>query len=195
VVTTCSNRIAVPVLCTLPVELLEFYAVSKGQNVNLYWSTASEKNNSYFEVERSADGIHFSAIGRVNGAMNSSEVNRYELDDTQPLQGINYYRLVQYDVDGASHYSKIIILNRTNSAEELFTVAPNPTADYFTVFFPTDYIHTTITIIDAVGKVVYTAKVPSATNSLQVGESLAKGAYIIHVTTSDLSASKLVLKE
>src|SRR5207253_2240794 len=43
----------------LPITLISFNADEEDQNVNITWSTASEKNNEYFTVERSVDGIKF----------------------------------------------------------------------------------------------------------------------------------------
>lgn len=195
VTTTCSNRTAVSVLCSLPVELVEFNGKHQGHDIRLYWSTASEKNNSHFDVERSTDGIHFTAIGRVTGALNSDALNTYELYDTQPAQGINYYRLAQYDLDGTRHNSRIIAIYQNDLSEELFTVVPNPSTSYFTLIMHADFANTTLTITDAIGKLVYSAKIETGVNSLDIGEFLAKGIYILHLTTSTQTASKLIIKE
>lgn len=195
VTTTCSNRTAVPVLCSLPVELLQFNGKSQEQGIRLYWSTASEKNNSHFNVEHSIDGIHFTVIGKVNGALNSSQVNRYQLYDTQPIQGINYYRLAQYDADGTRNYSRIIAINSILSTEEVFTIVPNPSADHFTVFLNADDDNITLTITDAIGRIVSTEKMASGTNSIEIGAPLSKGIYILNVTNATQSSSKLIIKE
>ncbi len=195
ITTTCSNRTAIPVLCSLPVELIQFNGNHKGQEIHLYWSTASEKNNRHFDVERSPDGIHFTAIGRVTGAFNSAAINKYELYDVQPLEGINYYRLVQYDADDTHSYSAIIAVYNTDMLEELFTVVPNPSSTHFTLLFHTAWNQASFTITDAVGKMVYTDKIETGTNSIEVGEFLAKGIYILHLTTSTETESKLIIKE
>ncbi|TAL60780.1 MAG: hypothetical protein EPN85_06465 [Bacteroidetes bacterium] len=62
----------------LPVELLSFSANCKNNSVKLYWQTASEQNNDYFEVERSTDGKIFESIGNAKGAGNSSTISNYE---------------------------------------------------------------------------------------------------------------------
>lgn len=76
------------------------------------------------DVERSEDGIHFSAIGNV-AAYNTLGRHRYSLADVQPLKGISYYRLKQTGLDGGFVYSNIIVINR-NSSETSITVFPNP---------------------------------------------------------------------
>jgi hypothetical protein len=193
--TTCSNRTTIPVLCALPVDLLQFNGKAEGHNIRLYWSTASEKNNSHFEVERSSDGIHFTSIGRVAGAFNSSQVNTYEFYDTQPRRGINYYRLVQYDADGTRINSHIIAVNQYNGIQDLFTVIPNPSSDHFTLFFNTDFHNAVLTLTDAVGQTVYIGHLESGVNSFEVSTYLAKGIYVLHVTSSTQSESTLIIKE
>jgi hypothetical protein len=63
--------------------------------VDITWSTATETNNKYFTIERSANGTDFVAIGTVNGAGTSSSVNNYSFVDINPLTGVSYYRLTQ----------------------------------------------------------------------------------------------------
>jgi|GEM_PF-5224379 len=195
IITTCSNRSAIPVLCSLPVELVQFSGKHEGDDILLYWSTASEKNNSYFDVERSADGIHFTTIGRVAGTINSPTLNTYEFYDTQPLQGINYYRLAQYDLDGTRNDSHIISLYKTDKKAELFTVVPNPSSTYFTVLLHADYANTLLTITDAVGRTVCSSNIESGVKSVDIGEFLVKGIYILHVSTVSQTESKLIIKE
>ena len=195
VTTTCSNRTAIPVLCSLPVDLLQFSGKPQGHDIRLYWSTASEKNNSHFIVERSTDGLHFTSIGRVEGAFNSSQVNTYELYDTQPFRGVNYYRLVQYDADGTRSNSHIIAVIPYHASEDLFTIIPNPSSDHFTVFFNTDFHNAVLTLTDAIGQTVYIGQIENGLNSFEVNTCLAKGIYVLHVTTSTQSESTLIIKE
>lgn len=108
----------------LPVELLFF----SGRKINdtkneLNWATATELNNKHFEIERSNDGINFSSIGieyskAINGNSNY-EIN-YQYIDNMPLQGINYYRLKQVDIDNTHKYTKIIPIS--NKAENDFSI-------------------------------------------------------------------------
>jgi hypothetical protein len=195
VTTTCSNRTAIPVSCTLPVELIQFSGQQYSSDVRLSWSTAYEKNNNYFEVEHSVDGIHFASVGKVSGVQNSTHVNNYELYDTQPSKGLNYYRLVQYDNNGTTTYSPIISLTISSSVDQLFTVVPNPSSDYFTVLFIQDFNQATVTLTDVLGKLLYTEKIESQSSSIELGNFLTKGAYVLTVTTSTASTSRLIVKE
>jgi hypothetical protein len=91
----------------LPVTLVDFKAFREGDNVNVKWNTASELNNSGFDVERSADGRHFDRIGTVLGAGTTSVAQHYSFPDFSPLPGLSYYRLKQIDFDGQFTYSDL----------------------------------------------------------------------------------------
>jgi hypothetical protein len=91
----------------LPVELTEFNVEPSPIGFDLNWATASENDNDYFSIERSADGRAFESIGEVKGAGNTTIGQKYEFNDNRPLKGINYYRLKQVDFDGYSAYSMV----------------------------------------------------------------------------------------
>jgi hypothetical protein len=91
----------------LPITLTSFTARPKGDQVMVEWETATELNNDYMAVERSADGRSFDEIGRVQGAGNSNTPIRYDLLDEEPLSGRSYYRLRQVDFDGTTSYSDV----------------------------------------------------------------------------------------
>ncbi len=91
----------------LPVELTRFDAQPKATTVELYWETATERNNARFLIERSANGSDFSVLESMAGAGTSFVVNTYQFTDRQPLPGRSYYRLQQVDVDGQFSFSPI----------------------------------------------------------------------------------------
>ena len=120
----------------LPVKLVSFN-VSKSNNSDelmLEWQTATELNNDYFKIQRSRDGYIFNDIGKVNGAGTSSQLLNYSFLDNRPLNGANYYRLIQFDFDGAFKYSKIrhIDINKHTSSIVLY---PNPISRDFVLAF------------------------------------------------------------
>ncbi|MCC6252410.1 MAG: hypothetical protein IT238_08120, partial [Bacteroidia bacterium] len=95
----------------LPITLLEFNAQPVIDEVSITWTTASEINNDYFNVERSKDGIHFESIAQIPGAGNSHTILNYKTMDAQPYEGVSYYRLKQTDFDGKFEYSTIKSVN------------------------------------------------------------------------------------
>lgn len=112
----------------LPVTLANFSAAPNRNEVDLTWSTSSETENSYFEIQRSTStNGEFQNIGKVLGNETTSEFNTYEFTDLSPAEGTNYYRLQQFDLDGTSAFSPIVVADIEVSAEQSVAVYPNPT--------------------------------------------------------------------
>ena len=90
----------------LPAELLSFTGVAIRNNVTLKWTTASEINNSGFDIERSlvADKIKWKKIGFIAGSGNSSSPVCYSFDDKSLPRGLYSYRLKQIDYNGNFKY-------------------------------------------------------------------------------------------
>ncbi|MCP4124528.1 MAG: tandem-95 repeat protein [Bacteroidetes bacterium] len=114
----------------LPVELTDFDAEAQGNDVELTWNTASELNNDYFSVQRSADAIHWEQIGIVEGFGTTADPHNYRLPDMNLSSGRYYYRLQQFDFGGASEFSPIESVLIEGDADEFklenVTVYPNP---------------------------------------------------------------------
>ncbi|MEM6696835.1 MAG: SdrD B-like domain-containing protein, partial [Bacteroidota bacterium] len=98
----------VPSDVVLPVELLGFEAKADKDHIDLVWATASEYNNSHFELERSEDGKVFKQIARIEGQGTTIEQFDYDYEDQEVIPGVlYYYRLKQVDIDGVFEYSEI----------------------------------------------------------------------------------------
>lgn len=108
----------------LPIELLSFNAKLVNGTVDLKWVTASEKNNDYFTIEKSTDGVHFDFVEKIKGAGNSSSVLNYSTEDKDPFQGTSYYRLKQTDFDGKYSYSSLVKVDLISDYD--FNIYPNP---------------------------------------------------------------------
>ncbi|MCB2410467.1 T9SS type A sorting domain-containing protein, partial [Hymenobacter lucidus] len=165
----------------LPVELKMFTATATGpQAVRLAWTTASEVNSAAFEVERSADGQSFAALGTVAAAGRSSTARRYELLDTQLPGGVStvYYRLRQVDLDGTFSYSPVrpVVLSGAGAGLSLF---PNPTQGRTTTLTDTPP-RAAVTVFDALGRPVATATADtSGTAVLVLPAGLPAGVYVV----------------
>ena len=105
--TNCNNC-----FIALPIELASFKVKCLNTNQNLFgfeWSTLSEKNNDFFTVEYSLNGVDFNSLFRVKGAGNSTNINKYTTDAIEiELSPIVYFRLKQTDFNGLYSYSHII---------------------------------------------------------------------------------------
>ncbi len=116
----------------LPVELLSFDAKSDNNAVNISWETASEKNCDYFSVERSQDGNSFSEVAQAKGAGNSSVILSYQATDTDPFNGLSYYRLKEADFNGKLFFSNIIPVE-FNPGVSTLNVYPTLSSGDFTI--------------------------------------------------------------
>jgi len=120
----------------LPVELLAFQALSTVGGVKVFWTTASETNNSHFVVERSVDGASFDEVVQVEGGGDSATPLYYEILDTKASFGTVYYHLKQVDFDETSTRSQAIIVVH-NPLEAAVSIQPNPVENYQTVLTAT----------------------------------------------------------
>ncbi len=113
----------------LPITLASFVGQKEENSIVLTWSTVSESDNDYFDLQRSANGIDYFTIAQIAGNGKSIERINYEYTDNNPLIGKNYYRLIQYDFDGQFEVlDKIVLVDYQLNFEELdFSVFPNPT--------------------------------------------------------------------
>jgi hypothetical protein len=170
----------------LPIELLTFTADAAENEVVLNWSTASEINNHYFEIERSLDTKNAVKIGKVDGAGNSNTYLNYTLPDENPELGINYYRLKQVDFDGKFTFSEWIPV-KFEGADKLqlsqFAVNSEATSVSFSVInIPIQAENATITVFDGAGRLVYDQTVSNVSKTwsgiITLG-NLSKGNYII----------------
>jgi photosystem II stability/assembly factor-like uncharacterized protein len=100
---------------TIPVELASFSALVNKNSVILSWSTASEKNNLGFEVERASSSTTpsqgWEKIEFVEGNGTTTESKYYNFTDKDLSAGKYYYRLKQIDFDGSFEYSNVIEVN------------------------------------------------------------------------------------
>lgn len=112
-----------PTTVLLPVELSYFGVSSHDEGAILNWTTVSEIENSHFEVEVSYDGINWYSIGIVQGAGNSTDEIEYSFIDNQLNEGVQYYRLKQFDFDGTEHISNIRYYSTDSKAEPKLFIA------------------------------------------------------------------------
>lgn len=105
-------------LVTLPVELATFVGNYDGEKINLGWSTFTEQNNDYFLIEKSLGGQTWEDFAIVDGAGNSTSMINYLLSDYDVRHsGTYYYRLIQFDFNGARKgYTPIAI--EVNSGQQ-----------------------------------------------------------------------------
>lgn len=175
----------------MPIEISRWVVTNLEESVLLEWTTASEDNNNYFTVERSLDGITWTALGKLQGAGTTSMSHSYSFEDTKPLSGISYYRIRQTDFNGESTCSSVKSVNRPRSQEDLFKAYTIADKNYFVV--EGDMIAAcAIEVYDVQGrKITKVSYHTSATSRVNIDAgNLPMGTYIIKTC----NVSKRVVK-
>ncbi|MBW7889058.1 MAG: T9SS type A sorting domain-containing protein [Bacteroidetes bacterium] len=187
----------------LPVELTSFTAVSKGNNVELQWKTATETNNAGFEVERRL-GSEWVKVGFVEGAGTSNTIKEYRYSDVVKANGSIGYRLKQIDRTGAFTYSNVVEVVVAKGPES-FTLGqnyPNPFNPTTTINFSVPQTeHATLKVFDITGKEVTTLFNETAqsgqTYNVQFNANgLASGMYlyVLQTPTNRVVKKMLLMK-
>ncbi len=112
----------------LPIELLSFTGTVRDNDNMLEWTTAAEKNVLWHIVERSADAMHWTEVGRLPGQALSTQQLHYHLADVRPVPQA-YYRLRTLDSDGKMQVSGALFLVRDKERLAIAGAYPSPTAD------------------------------------------------------------------
>lgn len=173
---------------SLPVTWLAFEATSLPNGVELYWSTAMELNNEYFDIQRSLDeGETWTPIAKVSGMGNTQSMSEYTYTDlTAPAIGTIYYRLRQVDFDGTAEYSPIALVeNREKNLAATVTVYPNPTAEHFQLELQDDVKLDEVALFDTFGR-AYPMNDEWSKSSLrfELPAQLQSGTYILVLNTN-----------
>lgn len=115
---TCNSS---PAYCdpALSVIFSQFEGFPSGGGIQLEWTTENEHDVSYYEIVRVSDAHLIDAIGSV-AAKGSSD---YWFYDSEPLNGTNYYQIVEHDRDGSAFYSSLIFVSYENPTS--FTLYPS----------------------------------------------------------------------
>ncbi|MBL4706000.1 MAG: T9SS type A sorting domain-containing protein [Flavobacteriales bacterium] len=174
----------------LPIELLSFTGKASGATNLLYWTTATEKNNDYFSIEKSKNGFQWEVLTKVPGAGNSSSPRHYQATDHLPFVQQTYYRLKQTDFDGTSTYSNVITIGFENeSTFQISTVYPNPAINEFRFdYYGNSRKPITVDIINALGQQVSSKTYQlSSENGQELFQlrSLESGVYQILFTQGE----------
>lgn len=165
----------------VPVELTSFTANVSGDDVLLSWSTASEVNNSGFEIQRLDDGKEFAKIGFVAGHGTTTETKAYRFVDANLNAGKYIYRLKQIDFDGTFSYSNEVEVDVAASPTqfELAQNYPNPFNPSTTIKFSIPHSSSvTLKVFNALGQEVSTL----------IDQNMEAGSHVINFDATQLNS-------
>ncbi len=172
-----------------PAGKTHFSAEKKTEKVVLKWITFYEKDNDYFEIERSQDGFSFTTIGTVKSIGNNTAQTQYQFIDNAPPFGKIYYRLKTVDKQIRTSFSRAVEIEF--SIEKKFALFPNPFQDYISFNATTDTLEDVkIIITDIIGRILKNLKI-----SLKAGVNdkiidtgdLPTGIYFFKIQSNDNS--------
>jgi ELWxxDGT repeat protein len=171
---------------SLPLRWVSIEARPRGDDVLLVWKTALEEHTGYFVVQRSADGISYTDVGRVNASGGIS--NNYNYTDAGAMKqaGVKkwFYRVRCVDIDGKSSISKIVTVALNKTITRL-SIIPNPVVHELKLLIDaTENGRAVMRCMDMAGK-----EVLQKTVDLRKGENtiisdarkLPAGTYVVQV--------------
>jgi trimeric autotransporter adhesin len=179
----------------LPVTWLDFTGQLVTNKVILNWKTASEQNNTGFDVERSADGRSWSKIGFIPGKINSALLSSYSYSDLSPLKGLSYYRLKQIDLDDKFTYSSVVRINYVINGE--VAIWPNPVKDLLNIEINQRYRNEKmyLTVTDMKGTVLV-SRIATHGNLAISTSGWPKALYVVTLKSEDgIMMTRKILKQ
>ncbi|MCH2045235.1 MAG: T9SS type A sorting domain-containing protein [Saprospiraceae bacterium] len=182
-------------------QLVSFKGNKRGDKNVLTWETEQNQELTYFELERSNDGVEFTeTLGTVDAASNSTQIETYSFDDLEPGVGIKYYRLKIFDNNGNHEYSNVVALDRSN--EELvrkLQVYPNPTKGSISVEFALQTEQeVTYEIRDVIGQTILTGQIDGfeGNNQFQIElGNIPSASYILTINVDGYRKNKRIIKQ
>jgi trimeric autotransporter adhesin len=178
----------------LPVNLKAFKAaLVSPAKVKVFWTTEYEKNNAFFNIERSANGTSFSSVGKVAGVNQNGVLTDYIFYDNNPLTGVSFYRLKQVDIDSNFNYSPIARVKNTGAENTTVDVFPNPaTVGFFKIdLFKTAPGNIDVQVYDMAGRLQLQQQFNS--NNIIIPHHLPAGMYVVKISGKAFTATKKLL--
>lgn len=173
----------------LPLNLISFKGVLKGDVIVLDWETAREKDIREYIVEHAVDAVHYQPVSIVRAR--NEQGGGYNTTDQHPAEGINYYRLSLVNNEGVrviAGYTEVTV-HQHNAV----SIYPNPASDDIHVGITGDRTEAmTLRILDMQGRVVLSAILHHGDNSCSL-KSLPKGMYMVQVFGSRETVSQKLM--
>ena len=176
----------------LPVQFISFTATNKGANNLLNWSISSQQNVQEYDIERSANGSSFYKIGIVQATSKNLSMQTYSYSDVSPIQGINYYRLKEVDLDGSFTYSKVV--NASVGTNKLYALYPTLTNGIVTIKTETNNQLESLHIYNDVGQEINIKPAFIGTSTQYDLSLLRPGIYIFNINLNGQNFSEKVIK-
>jgi hypothetical protein len=166
----------------VPINLLYFKAQAQNTGTKLFWQTAQEINNDYFEIEFSTDGVSYTAVAKVKGGGNTSLPKSYNFTHRTNQTGKVFYRLSQTDFNGYKTYSQVEVVDLKNTGPSLI-ISPNPVTSKIAVPGLVIDGKQLYSIINLQGKII--AKGSLSKQEILLPNTISPGMYMLRIKHSN----------
>jgi hypothetical protein len=181
----------------LNVNLKSFAGQAIQSRANLNWTVSTGSNINYFEIEKSIDGINFSAAGKLYAGNTVTKTN-YQFIDREEIGAVSYYRLKVTDHEGIFSYSPIIVLTDKRIDFEIKSVT-NPVTDYIVLDLTVpQQSRVTFQLTDIFGHLIFQKQTAAKKGwnkiKLNITNNLNEGIYILTVNNGNITLNKRIIK-
>jgi hypothetical protein len=179
----------------VPLGLSASGYIKNGQAL-VEWKAGSEQSITRYEIERSADAVHFSSVGAVPVLSASGAPKTYSWSDNLLLATTFYYRIKSINKDGTATHSNVVKLSSSKGVE--FIIYPNPVyGNKINLQVANAAGNYTLTIYDMQGRRMFAQQlsIPSASfaGDIQLPASLSKGSYRVLLQNNTTQLQQLLM--
>lgn len=181
----------------LPINGVEVTANRQGANVIVNWSTQSEQNSGWFDIERSYNGIDFIKIGQIQAAGFSSSIRQYQFTDVNAAKSLLFYRLKMADANATYKFSPIIKIAKPGGNDQGFALYPNPAVNKVSIALnESTKEDLQLKVTNQLGQIVKSTRLIKGSHLILLDISgLSSGIYTVIVTGSEfVQTKKLIVK-
>lgn len=181
----------------LPITGLDISARRQGANILVSWTTVSEQNSAWFDVERSFDGLTYFKIAQVQAAGNSNDLRHYQYEDANAAKSKIFYRLKMVDADDSYKLSRVSVVQASVDKKQGFLLYPNPAVyNVNLVLSEAAARDMQLQVTNQLGQVVRITRVTRGTQIINLDiNGLPKGFYMVRLTGNEVvQVEKLVIK-
>ncbi len=178
----------------LPVSFTDVKAFERGNGVQIDFTNSTESDMSVYVVERSANGVDFTAIGQLAPRSNQFDRVSYTYIDAAPLAGTNFYRVKAVELTGKNVFSKSLRVDIGRSPKGI-SLYPNPVrGSEITIGFSALKGQYNLHVVNTAGQVVYRQTLNHAggtvAQTVSLPAALKAGVYNVLISGDNYKETK-----
>jgi len=173
--------------------------INNVRGIQVDWIAKNEKDMDHYEIERSANGRTFNKLAEQPASGNSGGDKKYAWLDKDPLNAVNFYRVISVEKNGVIRYSSIIKLNMAKSASAI-SIYPNPVTGTELNLQLKDLKKGTyfVRILNNEGQQLFSAQIKhgggSVTQTMEIKNNLPTGIYQLQVSGAGINLTEKLVR-